>query len=223
MFLQRFSIPTRRLAELLLLLVSCAASIPAQNSTPETQAAGASLPPLSIGIVVDNSGSYRTIFDRVVTSTNTIIQDVRPSDEAFLLTFVDTPKIALRQEMTRNKQDLRDASDNMFIEGGPTALVDAVVSAAKYLSDHAGKDSERVIVLITDGDERGSAASVDEAVKIAKEARVRIFVLGLYEEKFYGKVVDRLIKETGGAKFVPRIPKETAAAVTNILAAIRSK
>jgi Ca-activated chloride channel family protein len=223
MFLQGFSVPIRKPTTLLLLLLLFAVCVSAQNPMAEAPAAAGSPPSLSIGIVVDNSGSYRTIFDRVVTSTNTIIQDVRPGDEAFFVTFVDTPKIVLRQEMTRDKQELRDASDNMFIEGGQTALIDAVVSAARYMAENAAKDSDRVLILITDGDERGSSASVEEAVKTAKEAKVRIFVLGLYEEKFYAKVVDRLIKETGGAKFVPRIPKETAAAVTNVLAAIRSK
>lgn len=225
MFLQRFSRPVKRLNSILFALLLSAACIAAQNPSAEAPAANAASPPLSIGIVVDNSGSYRLIFDRIVTSTNTIIEDVRQGDEGFLATFVDTPKIALRQEMTRDKQELKDASDNMFIQGGQTAVLDAVVFAAKYIAAHAGSDAERsrVIVLITDGDDRGSAASVDEAIKIAKEAQIRVFVLGLYDEKFYPKVVDRLVKETGGAKFVPKIPKETAAAVGSLLAAIRSK
>jgi Ca-activated chloride channel family protein len=215
----------KKLTHLVFILLLSAAGIAAQNSTPEPPGVNTLSLPLTIGIVVDTSGSYRTIFDRVLTSTNAIIQDMRPGDEGFLITFVDTSKIVLRQEMTRERQDLRDASDNMFIQGGQTAVLDAVVFAAKYMAEQAGSDAERsrVLVVITDGDDRQSAASVEEAVKIAKEARIRIFVLGLYEEKFYSKVVDRLIKETGGAKFVPKIPKETGAAVSNLLTAIRSK
>lgn len=203
------------------LLILATVEITAQNKPAEQQTSM----PLSLGIVVDNSGSYRTIFDRVVSSTNSVIQDVRPGDEAFFVTFVNTPKIVLRQEMTREKQDLRDASDNMFIEGGPTAILDAVVFAAKYMAEHASPDNERarVLILITDGDERESGASIEEAVKIAKEAKIRIFVLGLHEEKFYTKVVDRLTRETGGAKFVPKFPKDTATAVSSLLTAIRAK
>jgi Ca-activated chloride channel homolog len=223
MYLLRSNIAVNWLVRLLFVLTMAASGAIAQTPATEQPAPAASSPSLSIGIVVDNSGSYRTIFDRVVTSTNTIIEDVRPGDEGFLVTFIDTPKIVLRQEMTRDKQDLRDASDNMFIEGGQTAILDAVVFAAKYINQHGDAERPRVLILITDGDDRASAASVEEALKIAKEAKVRIFVLGLYEEKFYPKVMDRLVKETGGAKFVPRIPKETAAAVTNILTAIRSK
>ena len=225
MFLQRYSLPKGLLVILVSILVLSAGGLFAQVSTVDAPAAQSGSGHLSVGIVVDNSGSYRMIFDRVVTSTNAIIQDVRPGDEGFLLTFVDATKIVLRQEMTRDKQDLTDAADNMFVEGGQTAVLDAVAHAAKYLIQHGSGDADRsrVLILITDGDDRGSTSSVEDAIKIAREGKVRIFVLGLYEEKFYSKVVDRLVKETGGAKFVPRTPKETAAAVANILAAIRSK
>ena len=212
----------RSLALLFILILTGAVS--AQDKSADAPAAG-SAGSLSIAIVVDNSGSYRTIFDRVVRSTTQIVDDVRPGDEGFLVTFVDTKKIVLRQGMTEEKKDLQDSVDNMFIEGGYTAILDAVVFASKHLSEHStpGGDRSRVMILVTDGDERVSTATLDDAIKAAKAANVRIFVLGLYEEKFYAKVVDRLTKETGGAKFVPKIPKETPAAVTSLLSAIRTK
>ncbi|NOT49074.1 MAG: VWA domain-containing protein [Acidobacteria bacterium] len=192
-------------------------------------AEAASNPPLaaslSVGLVVDNSGSYRTIFERVITSTNAVIADARPGDEGFLVTFVDTPKIVLRQEMTSNKQELQDSAENMFVEGGPTAILDAVMFSAKYMAEQskAEPDRSRVLILITDGDERESAASLDEVVKALKFANIRLFVLGLYEEKIYTKVIDRLCKDSGGAKFVPKTPKETTAAISSLLSAIRTK
>lgn len=214
----------KKLAVLFFVAAAFAARAAGQNpAQAEKPAAGGASQPLSIGIVVDNSGSYRSIFDRVVSSTNTIIDEVGPGDEGFFVTFVDSPKIVLRQEMTRDRQELRDASDNMFIQGGQTAVLDAVVFATKQFAEHADTDRSRVLVLITDGDDRQSTATVDEAVKLAKEARVRVFVLGLYEEKFYSKVIDRLVKETGGAKFVPKIPRDVPAAVSGLLTAIRSK
>jgi Mg-chelatase subunit ChlD len=181
--------------------------------------------PVSLGLVVDNSGSFRMIFDRVVSATNTIIEDLREGDESFLVTFVDTPKIVMRQEMTAKPQELRDSAENMFVEGGATAILDAVVFASKYLATQGapGDTRSRVLVLITDGDERGSAASIDDAVKAAKDAGARIFVLGLFDEKFYSKIPDRLIKDTGGAKFVPKAPKDIPAAVASLLSAVRAK
>lgn len=189
-----------------------------KHATPE---AGTKV---TIGLLVDNSGSYRSIFERVVKSARSVIDGVSEGDQAFVMTFVSTSKIALRQEITDNKADLRDAVENMFIEGGPTALIDAVVKAAQYFDEHSRPSAEapRVLVIITDGDERGSEASLEVAVNALKSSGIKVFVLGLYEEKMYGKVIDRLIKETNGAKFVPRYPKDTDAAVESLLSTIRS-
>lgn len=199
-----------------------AGSITAQKQAPQatTDAGG----PLTYGLIVDNSGSFRTILERVITSANSIIDNSREGDEGFLVTFVDTAKIKLRQEMTDDRQSLKDSADNMFIEGGPTAILDAVMFSAKYLSKNAKADAERsrALILITDGDDRESATSIDDALKILKANKIRVFVLGLYDEKFYGKVVDRLTKETGGAKFVPKTPKEVSAAVSSLADAIRA-
>lgn len=180
---------------------------------------------LSYGLVVDNSGSFRAILERVISSTTAIIDDSRPDDEGFLVTFVDTAKISLRQEMTGNKESLRDAAENMFIEGGPTAILDALMFSAKYMSGQSTSqpDRSRVLILITDGDERESAASGDEVIKALKAANIRVFVLGLHDEKIYTKVIDRVSKETGGAKFVARSPKDTSSAVASLLSAIRPK
>lgn len=206
-------------------IVLTIASASAQSPTVSANDSSPVATGLTIGIMVDNSGSYRSIFDRVLASATAVIEGVREGDEAFLATFVDTPKIKLRQEMTREKRDLQDASDNMFIEGGPTALLDAVVFGSKYIAENGGNDPARarVLIIITDGDERQSSATLEDAIKLAKEAKARIFVLGLYEEKFYPKAVDRLVKETGGAKFVPKMPKDTPSAVASLLTAIRSK
>ena len=49
--------------------------------------------PVSYGLVIDNSGSFRTIMDKVITIVGDVIEANEAEDEAFLLTFVDTPKI----------------------------------------------------------------------------------------------------------------------------------
>ena len=181
--------------------------------------------PLSVGIVVDNSGSYRTIFDRVLNAAKAVIDEMPAGDEGFLLTFVDAPKIKLRQEMTSDKSDLLDAAENMFIEGGSTAILDAVVYASKYMAQQAasGEGRTRVLLLITDGDERESSATIDDAIKAAKDAGIKIYVLGLHEEKFYAKIPDRLTRETGGSKFVPKTHRDTQSATASLLSAIRAK
>lgn len=197
-------------------------SAKAQSAQPVAESAPAV--PVTVGLLIDNSGSYRSIFERVITSATSVINDLKADDRSFVITFVDGPKTAVRQELTDDKVELRDTVENMFIEGGKTALIDAVLFAARYFDEHSkpSVESGRVLVIITDGDETGSTASIDEAVRALKSSGIRVLVLGLYEERIYSKVIDRLIKETNGAKFVPKFPKDTTAAVNSLITALRS-
>src|SRR5688572_18442359 len=85
---------------------------------------------VSYGLVVDNSGSFRMLLDRVISVTSDVVEANNADDEAFLVTFVSTDKIVLRQEFTDKKSELHDAAENMFVEGGQTAILDAIKSAA---------------------------------------------------------------------------------------------
>jgi VWFA-related protein len=203
-------------------LLSCVSlSVMAQESAPAS--VPAPHPGISYGLVIDNSGSYRLILEKVIKAASEIVDANADADEAFLVTFVDTPKIVLRQEFTSNREELKDAVENMFIQGGQTALIDALKFAAEYLLANSRSESQRnrALVLITDGDERRSGASLDEVLRSLKDAKVRVFVLGLSEDKVVIKLIDRLTKETGGAKFLPRTRDQLATAVKELSAALR--
>ena len=179
--------------------------------------------PLSYGFVVDNSGSYRVFLERVITMVKEIAETNTGKDEAFLITFVDNAKTSVRQEFTSDIGELKDAAENMFIEGGLTTVLDAVRLAVDYLSANAKDEPgrKRVILLITDGDDRNSTAKIETVIAAAKNANVRIVVVGISEEKVNTKLLDRLAKETGGRVFYPKTPKETTSLFTDIAAALR--
>jgi Ca-activated chloride channel family protein len=181
--------------------------------------------PLSYGIVVDNSGSFRTLLDRVIVVVSEVIENTEPDDEAFLVTFVDTPKIVLRQEFTEKKSELEDAAQNMFIEGGQTAILDALKSSADYLAENAKTDDnrKRAIVLITDGDERASGTKLPDLIKLLKDRNIRVVVIAISEEKIVTKVIDRLTKETGGKIIAPKNRADLASAAKEAAAAMRAK
>ena len=181
--------------------------------------------PVSYGLVIDNSGSVRTLLDRVITVVSEVVEANGAEDEAFLLTFVDTPKIVLRQELTNRKSELHDAAQNMFVEGGQTAILDAVKVAAEYLTKNARTDGVRgkALVLVTDGEDRESGSKIDDVLKILKENNVRVFVIAIADGKIFTKVIDRLTKETGGQKFSPKTRAELVSTATQISTAIRTK
>ncbi len=196
-----------------------------QEKTPAAPEGAAGPLPVSYGLVVDNSGSYRKLLENVIKLVGTIVDENKPGDEAFLVTFVDTGKIRVRQEITESGAQLRDAAENMFIEGGPTAILDAVNISARYLAENGKGDPGRslALILITDGDERLSAAKIDEVVRRVKDSKIRIFVLALAEEKIYTKIIDRLCKESGGLKYSPKTRDEIADAAKALSKAIRTR
>lgn len=180
---------------------------------------------VSYGLVVDNSGSFRSLLDKVITVVSDVVEENKEDDETFLVTFVDTPKIVLRQEFTYRKADLHDAAQNMFIEGGQTAILDAVKSAADYLGQNAQTDPGRMraLILVTDGEERASETKIEDVLRLLKEQNIRVFVIAMAEGKVFTKVLDRLTKATGGTIVSPKGKSDLAAAAKEVSAAMRTK
>jgi Mg-chelatase subunit ChlD len=181
-------------------------------------------PEVSYGFVVDNSGSLRTRFERVVQTVSRIIESNEPSDEAFLITFIDSEKIVIRQELTRDKALLLDAAENMFIEGGRTSIIDAVSVSADYLAENTA-DPNRLkrLILVTDGDEFSSRTKIADLLSKLKEKKIKVLVFGISDQKIDPKLIDRLIKESGGRKYFPKTQAETDEAVKAIIADLRSE
>ena len=207
-------------AGFLLTLVLCLASS-AQEPAPRQ----VETTPVSYGLVIDNSGSLRTMLDKVISVVTDIVDGNLADDEAFLVTFVDTPKIVLRQEFTDNKAELHDAVQNMFVEGGQTAILDAVKISAEYLAKSARTDTgrARALVVVTDGEDRESGSKIEDVIKLLKEQNIRVFVVAMSDGKIFTKLIDRLTKETGGTKFSPKTRTDLTAAASQLSAAIRTR
>jgi Ca-activated chloride channel homolog len=208
------------LPAILALSITTAAQDRAPAATPETKGAA-----VSYGLVADNSGSFRPLLDKVITIVSDIVEENASEDEAFLVTFVDTPKIVLRQEFTYRKSDIHDAAQNMFIEGGQTAILDAVKSSADYLAKNARTEAGRLraLVVVTDGEDRASVSKINDVLKILKEQNIRVYAIGIADGKVFTKLLDRLTKETGGALFIPKNKNDITAAVKQVSAAMRTR
>ena len=209
-----------------ILLLSLVLCVHAAAQEPAAQAQKTSEPiPVSYGLVVDNSGSFRTLLDKVVAITSDVVEENGADDEAFLVTFVDTPKIVLRQEFTYRKSELHDAAQNMFIEGGQTAILDAIKSSADYLVQNAKADPGRMraLVLVTDGEDRASQTKIEDVLKLLKEQNIRVFVIAMSDTKVFIKLLDRLTKATGGMIVTPKGRGDLTGAAKQVFAAMRTK
>lgn len=189
------------------------------------QESAAASSPVSYGLVVDNSGSYRLLLDRIIDLAKDIVGSNAADDEAFLVTFVDSDKVRLHQDLTTNKDLLNEAAEEMYIEGGQTAILDAVSFSAKHLVEKTSATPERarVLILISDGDERASAAKIEDVIKYLRDEKIRLFAIGISDEKVTMKILDRLTKETGGKKYLPKSRAETPGLVKSLSADIRAK
>src|SRR5262245_43539692 len=142
----------------------------AQTAEPTVKASK----PISYGIVVDNSGSYRALLERVINLVRSVADKNSDSDETFLVTFVDASKTVVRQELTSDKREINEAAENMFVQGGPSMILDAVRLSVDYLSANAKTDGRtKVLLLITDGDDRGSSAKIEAVITAAKESKIK--------------------------------------------------
>lgn len=179
--------------------------------------------PITYGLVVDNSGSLRSQIGQVVEAAKTIIESNKPGDETFVVRFISSDEIKIMQDFTADRQALGDALDDMFIEGGQTAVVDAVYLAAEHASerrkqtgDPAEDKRRRALILVTDGEDRNSFYKTEQLFESLKEEDVQIFVIGFVNELekergFIAKskrdkavsLLDRMAKETGGRTFYP--------------------
>ena len=192
----------------------------AQNKN-ETRQTGVSA--VSYGIVVDNSGSYRKLLESVIDASIDIVKENNADDETFLVRFVDSEKIKVLQDFTDSKESLHDAADEMFIEGGRAAILDAVYFSAKYLAEKAKSEPNRkkALILITDGEEFKSEIKSEELLKYLQEQQIKVYAIALADEKVSQKVLDKLTKETGGKKYFPKTRNEVPEIVKELANAIR--
>lgn len=166
--------------------------------------------PISYGLAVDSSGSLRSQLQSVIDAGKSIINSNKPGDETFLVRFVSSDKIETVQDFTANKELLIDGLDSFYVEGGQTAIIDAVYLSAEHVSDYKRGDTgdrrRRALIVITDGEDRNSFYKQEQLFARLREEDVQIFVIGFINE---------LDKEAG---FIRKSPREKATALINKLA-----
>jgi VWFA-related protein len=175
--------------------------------------------PVNIGLVIDCSGSQRLQMDRIVSIIKQVSEAVSEDDQAFVLRFVDAGKISVVQEFTNSKSDLTDAAEGLYVEGGATALIDGVDVGRQYIVKNkpAAGSGVRALIVVSDGDDRGSAAKPDDVIASLKKNDVQVYTIAISDLKITTKLLDRFSKETGGKSFAPRTTAELSNAVIEIL------
>jgi Ca-activated chloride channel family protein len=161
--------------------------------------------PVSIGIVVDNSGSMRTKRAAVTKAVLNLIQASNPQDEVFVVNFNDDPY--LDQDFTNKIAPLHEALDRVDSRGG-TALYDAVIASADHLAKGAKKE-KKVLLVVTDGVDNESRESLESAIrKVQDDNGPTIYTIGILGDepgiKRAKRALQSLSDQTGGVAFFPK-------------------
>src|SRR5438445_5255839 len=112
--------------------------------------------PLNVSLVVDNTGSVRTQLDQVTSIAKIIIANLDGSDDATVIRFVGREHIEVEQLWTSKKPDLNSALDNLYVEAGQSAVIDALYLASQDILKRRQTANNRryAMVWISDGEHR---------------------------------------------------------------------
>lgn len=201
------------------LIIFCLAIVSSAQQKTEPQPSS----PVSYGIVADNSGSIRPALEAVIMAAQAIIKQNKAADEAFVVRFVGRDKIQRVQEMTGDGEELADAVENFFPEGGQTALIDAIMASADHLSKErkAEPASRRsALIVISDGEERESRTKTSELIKLLKDSKITVYAIGITPE-IKKDPLEKITSGSGGKLYHPRKVGEMNAAIAEIFAELR--
>lgn len=196
--------------------------------------------PISYGLAVDTSQSLRFQLQSVIDAGKTIVNSNKPGDETFLVRFISSDKIETLQDFTASNDLLIDGLDNLYVEGGQTAIIDAVYLTAEHVAGYKkGDDGDRrrrALIVITDGEDRASFYSQEKLFARLREEDVQIYVIGFVNEleKEGGfirksprdqavKLINKLATETGGRAFFPQSLAELPQIANDIVRDLRTQ
>ncbi len=126
--------------------------------------------PVSMGLVIDNSGSMRDKRAKVEAAALALVKDSNPQDEVFIVNFND--EAFLDKDFTNDVKDLQEGLARIDSRGG-TAMRDAIRMSIDHLKEKAKKD-KKVLVVVTDGNDNSSLISAENLVKASQDSGVLI-------------------------------------------------
>lgn len=165
--------------------------------------------PVSLGLLIDSSGSMYDKRTAVEKASLDFVKLSNPADEEFLVdfsweAFIDT-------DFTNNIDKLRDGLSFIKSSGG-TAIYDALVASADYLSKNA-KHPKQVLLVVTDGEDNASSATLEQTIRRIQDLDGPvIYCVGLLfgddtdkrESRHAKRVLETLAEQTGGAAYFPK-------------------
>jgi Ca-activated chloride channel homolog len=180
--------------------------------------------PVTVGLVIDSSGSMRPRLADVRAAALAFSHSSNPHDELFAVAFNDSVIDGLGGSMllVSDHPALERALDELT-PIGRTALYDGISASLRHVA--SGTRPRKVLILISDGGDNASAATLKEVLASARASNVTIYTIGLFDADDPDTnpgVLKSLAEATGGERFLPRSPSLLRGACEHIAREIRS-
>jgi Ca-activated chloride channel family protein len=181
--------------------------------------------PVSMGIVIDNSGSMRDKLPKVAAASMLLVKNSNPEDEEFIVNFNDDAY--LDQDFTSDTKKLEEALDKIDARGG-TAMRDAINLSIDNLKQK-GKREKKVLLVVTDGNDNTSNISLEQIVRKAQQSEVLIYSIGLLNEeepreaRQAKRALKALAENSGALDYYPKDLAEVDRITPQIAHEIRSQ
>jgi len=179
--------------------------------------------PVSLGIVIDNSGSMMRHRPAVNQAALNLVRASNREDEVFVVNFND--ERWLDQDFTSDIAKLKDALERVVSRGG-TALYDSVVASADHLKKHA-KLNKRVLLVVTDGEDNASTYTLEQAIrKVQDNEGPTVYTIGILDsdtKKRAKRALRAFAQQTGGIAFFPGDIEEVDAISRTVARDIRNQ
>jgi VWFA-related protein len=184
--------------------------------------------PVSLGLLIDSSGSMYDKRSAVEKAALNFVRLSNPEDEEFLVDF--SWEAFIDQDFTNNIDKLQQGLGYIKSSGG-TAIYDALVASADYLSKNA-KHPKQVLLVVTDGEDNASSATLEQTIRRIQDLDGPvIYCVGLLfgedtdkrESRHAKRVLETLAEQTGGAAYFPKSVRDVDAVAAEVAQDIRTQ
>lgn len=181
--------------------------------------------PVSLGILVDNSGSMRDKRAKVEAAALALVKASNPDDEVFVVNFND--EAFLDTPFTNDYKKLEEGLTKIDSRGG-TAMRDALSMSVDYIKE-SGKKDKKVLLVITDGNDNTSNSTLERLVTKAQQSEVLIYSIGLLSEEEHReakkakRALDAITINSGGLTFFPKDLAEVEKITVQVARDIRNQ
>ena len=181
--------------------------------------------PVTVGLVVDNSGSMRPKRSAVIAAALAFARSSNPQDQMFVVNFNEKVWFGLPDNTPFTDQVAQlEVALSRVAPDGETALYDAVAAAFEHLK--RGTRDKKVLIVISDGGDNASKHKLNEVLSLVGQPDAIIYTIGIFDEQDGDRnpgVLKRLAKDTGGEAFFPESLKDVVPICERIAHDIRNQ